>query len=72
MSAKITAVSNGPLRVEGDFELVDETGAAFGLTSHERGSRCAAAASPRISRCATASISARASRTRSARANAAS
>jgi len=40
MSAKITAVSNGPLRVEGDFELVDETGAACGLAGRPRISLC--------------------------------
>ena len=28
---KVTIFSNGPLRVEGDFEIVDQTGKAFGL-----------------------------------------
>ena len=30
-STKITCNSNGSLRIEGDFEIVDPTGAAFGL-----------------------------------------
>jgi CDGSH-type Zn-finger protein len=30
-STKITVNSNGSLRIEGDFEIVDPTGAAFGL-----------------------------------------
>ena len=30
-AVKITVVSNGPLRLEGDFELVDQEGKAFGL-----------------------------------------
>ena len=28
---KLTVFNNGPLRVEGDFELVDQEGNAFGL-----------------------------------------
>jgi CDGSH-type Zn-finger protein len=28
---KLTVFNNGPLRVEGDFELVDQDGNAFGL-----------------------------------------
>jgi CDGSH-type Zn-finger protein len=40
MSAKITAVSNGPLRVEGDFELVDQTGTAYGLAGRQTISLC--------------------------------
>ncbi len=40
MSAKITAVNNGPLRVEGDFELVDQTGAAYGLAGRQTISLC--------------------------------
>jgi CDGSH-type Zn-finger protein len=28
---KLTVFSNGPLRVEGDFEIVDQEGKAFGL-----------------------------------------
>ncbi len=40
MSAKITAVNNGPLRVEGDFELVDQAGNAFGLAGRQAISLC--------------------------------
>lgn len=28
---KVTVFSNGPLRIEGDFDLVDQEGKAFGL-----------------------------------------
>jgi CDGSH-type Zn-finger protein len=28
---KVTVFSNGPLRVEGDFEIVDQEGKSFGL-----------------------------------------
>jgi len=28
---KVTVFNNGPLRVEGDFDLVDQEGKAFGL-----------------------------------------
>lgn len=28
---KITVFSNGPIRIEGDFEIVDQEGRAFGL-----------------------------------------
>jgi CDGSH-type Zn-finger protein len=31
MSAKVTVLSNGPLRIEGDFEIVDALGRPFGL-----------------------------------------
>jgi CDGSH-type Zn-finger protein len=31
MSAKITLNPNGPIKVEGDFQLVDAAGNAFGL-----------------------------------------
>lgn len=30
-STKITVVGNGPLRVEGDFQLLDQEGKPFGL-----------------------------------------
>lgn len=30
-ATKITAFNNGPLRIEGDFEICDPTGATFGL-----------------------------------------
>jgi len=31
MPSKVTVFSNGPLRIEGDFEIVDPNGNAFGL-----------------------------------------
>ena len=31
MPAKITVQNNGSIRVEGEFEILDPTGAAFGL-----------------------------------------
>jgi CDGSH-type Zn-finger protein len=40
MSVKITAVNDGPLRVEGDFVIVDQTGAAFGLAGRQSISLC--------------------------------
>ena len=30
-NAKVTVFNNGPLRIEGDFEMVDQEGKAFGL-----------------------------------------
>jgi CDGSH-type Zn-finger protein len=30
-AAKVTVFNNGPLRVEGDFEIVDQEGKVFGL-----------------------------------------
>ncbi len=30
-AARITVRDNGPLRIEGDFEIVDQNGNAFGL-----------------------------------------
>ena len=33
MSLKITPLNNGPLRVEGEFEICDPTGASFGLAA---------------------------------------
>jgi CDGSH-type Zn-finger protein len=29
--AKVTVLRNGPLRIEGDFEILDPAGAAYGL-----------------------------------------
>ena len=29
--AKVTVLRNGPLRIEGDFQIVDPAGAAYGL-----------------------------------------
>ena len=31
MSTKVTVLGNGPLRIEGDFEIVDAQGRPFGL-----------------------------------------
>jgi len=39
-STKITCNSNGSLRIEGDFEIVDPTGAAFGLAGRTVISLC--------------------------------
>ena len=39
-STKITVNNNGPLRVEGDFEIVDPTGKAFGLAGRTVVSLC--------------------------------
>jgi CDGSH-type Zn-finger protein len=30
-ASKVTVFNNGPLRIEGDFEIVDQQGKAFGL-----------------------------------------
>ena len=40
MPAKITCNHNGPLRIEGDFEIVDPAGAAFGLAGRTAISLC--------------------------------
>lgn len=40
MAARITVMNNGSLRVEGDFEIVDQDGNAFGLGGRERVSLC--------------------------------
>jgi CDGSH-type Zn-finger protein len=40
MPVKITANSNGPLRVEGEFEIVDPSGKAFGLAGRTVISLC--------------------------------
>lgn len=39
-STKITVNSNGSLRIEGDFELVDKNGATYGLGGRELVSLC--------------------------------
>ncbi|MCS7315959.1 MAG: CDGSH iron-sulfur domain-containing protein [Bryobacterales bacterium] len=38
--AKITVVSNGPLRIEGEFVIVDPEGKAFGLAGRTAISLC--------------------------------
>ncbi|MCE9628056.1 MAG: CDGSH iron-sulfur domain-containing protein [Candidatus Eisenbacteria bacterium] len=39
-STKIIIMNNGSLRVEGDFELVDQDGKSFGLAGRERIGLC--------------------------------
>ncbi len=39
-ATKITANTNGPIRVEGDFEILDPTGKAFGLAGRTALSLC--------------------------------
>jgi CDGSH-type Zn-finger protein len=39
-ATKITVMHNGSLRVEGDFEIVDQEGKAFGLAGRTRLSLC--------------------------------
>lgn len=39
-ATKITVSNNGPLVVEGDFEVVDQDGKAFGLAGRTRLSFC--------------------------------
>ncbi|TGE29657.1 CDGSH iron-sulfur domain-containing protein [Hymenobacter metallicola] len=40
MATKLTVLSNGSLRVEGDFEIVDAQGKPYGLAGRERVSIC--------------------------------
>jgi CDGSH-type Zn-finger protein len=40
MSVKIAPQNNGPIRIEGDFEIVDPSGAAFGLSGRTAVSLC--------------------------------
>ena len=39
-ATKVTVMNNGSLRIEGDFELVDQTGKVFGLAGRERIGLC--------------------------------
>jgi len=39
-STKITVVNNSSLRVEGDFEIVDQEGRPFGLAGRQRVTLC--------------------------------
>jgi CDGSH-type Zn-finger protein len=39
-STKVTIFNNGPLRIEGDFEIVDQEGKAFGLGGRTAVSLC--------------------------------
>lgn len=40
MAVKITPTSNGPIRIEGDFEIVDPAGVPFGLAGRTVISLC--------------------------------
>jgi CDGSH-type Zn-finger protein len=40
MPTKITPVHNGPLRIEGEFEICDPTGAQYGLAGRTAISLC--------------------------------
>jgi len=40
MSTKITPQNNGPIRIEGEFEILDPSGAAFGLSGRTAISLC--------------------------------
>ena len=40
MATKITVQSNGSIRIEGDFEILDPNGAAFGLAGRTVISLC--------------------------------
>ncbi len=40
MSTKVTVINNGPIRLEGDFEIVDATGKAYGLAGRTVMSLC--------------------------------
>jgi CDGSH-type Zn-finger protein len=39
-ATKITVVNNGSLRIEGDFEVVDQEGRSFGLSGRTKVSLC--------------------------------
>jgi CDGSH-type Zn-finger protein len=40
MPTKVTVLSNGPIRIEGDFEIQDPAGATFGLAGRTVISLC--------------------------------
>ena len=40
MPTKVTVMNNGPIRIEGDFEILDPAGAAFGLAGRTVISLC--------------------------------
>jgi CDGSH-type Zn-finger protein len=40
MPTKVTVLNNGPIRIEGDFEILDAAGAAFGLAGRTVISLC--------------------------------
>jgi CDGSH-type Zn-finger protein len=39
-ATRITVMNNGSLRIEGDFEVVDQEGRVFGLAGRQRVSLC--------------------------------
>jgi CDGSH-type Zn-finger protein len=39
-NTKITVLNNGPIRIEGEFEILDPSGAAFGLAGRTVISLC--------------------------------
>jgi len=39
-AARITVINNGSLRIEGDFEIVDQNGQPFGLAGRTRVTLC--------------------------------
>jgi CDGSH-type Zn-finger protein len=45
MPAKVTVFSNGPIRIEGEFEIVDPNGNAFGLAGRTAIGLCRCGAS---------------------------
>ena len=45
--AKLTVMNNGPIRVEGEFELVDQDGKPFGLAGRTRIALCRCGQSPK-------------------------
>src|SRR5580765_7613345 len=51
-ATKITVNNNASIKIEGDFEIVDPQGQAFGLAGRTA-SACAVVATPRTSRSAT-------------------
>jgi len=39
-AARVTVINNGSLRIEGDFEIVDQDGRPFGLAGRSKVSLC--------------------------------
>ncbi len=39
-ATKITVINNGPIRIEGDFEILDPAGVSFGLAGRTAISLC--------------------------------
>jgi len=53
-STRITVVNNGSLRIEGDFEVVDQDGKPFGLAGRTRVTLCRCGQSARKPFCDSA------------------